>query len=137
MSNEDLVEICRLLGTPQYKFMSGKEDRSSEGSAPGPPAADLVELISPLAEAVADEARSAPAPWWCRPLCQHRSRCHGLALAKAEADPQNYYLLLFAKQSPFQANFLQLRPRPRVLDCFGGGCLENNHDRVLHHMEFD
>ena len=134
MSNEDFVEICRRLGTPQYKSMSGKEDRSSEGSAAGPPAADLVELIPPFAEAVADEARSAPAPWWCRPLCQHRSRCHGLALAKAEADPLNF---VFAKQSPFQASFLQLRPRPRVLDCFGGGCHENNHDHVLRHMEFD
>ena len=135
-SNSDLVEICKLLETPQFRYCSNKENDSAEARAPGPPSADLVELITPLAQAAADAARSPSAPWWCRPLCQHRSRCHGLALAKAEADPQHYYLMLFARQSPLQVNFLQLRPRPRVVDCSGDD-LERVGDCVLSHMEFD
>ena len=135
-SYSDLVEICKLLETPQFRYCSNKENDSAEARAPGPPSADLVELITPLAQAAADAARSPSAPWWCRPLCQHRSRCHGLALAKAEADPQHYYLMLFARQSPLQVNFLQLRPRPRVVDCSGDD-LERVGDCVLSHMEFD
>ena len=52
--------------------------------------------------------------WWCRALSLQRERLHEMALGLSDDGPM--YLFLSAKQDETTVLFLELRPKPRVLD---------------------
>jgi hypothetical protein len=51
----------------------------------------------------------------CRGIARIRDACRGIAIG-VEADGDEFWLFLFAKASPHETTFLQLRRRPLVLD---------------------
>ena len=118
LSAGDLQAVCGLLNTEEYKAMQFCELADGRGSALAPPLPQEAALFE---EKVNDmlEIPSAPHPWWCKYVCPHRSRFHGVALAKGQAlphgqaNPQQYWLLLFAKQQPYQRTFLRPLPMHR------------------------
>lgn len=136
LSEQDVQAICDMLNTELYQSME-LDESGTAGSAPAPPLPEQVKLFQQKASEMATPARSSPLPWWCRIVCPHRVHFHGVALAKGQADPPVYWLVLFAKQQPYQVTFLSLRPRPRILELSGEEEGLGQHDRSAEHVEFD
>jgi hypothetical protein len=124
----DLQSVCDLYQSPAYQSLRIESVADAFGEAPRPPSAAEQQVI----EEVEDESFVGPLvspPWWCRSICRVREAFTCAAIAGSE-DSDVYWLLLFAKKSPRETTWLQLRRRPLVLDLTedrGEGL-----DRVVH-----
>lgn len=96
----------------------GSQLEKRELVAPFAPSADEQIMIRDLAEPFAPVLPSLP--WLVPHMCRNRDRFQGVALTKGSPDAEVAWLFLFAHQRPFEAEFLELRRRPRVLTLGSG-----------------
>lgn len=82
-------------------------------SAPFAPSQEEQEMIAHAAQPFVTPLPELP--WLIPHICRHRDRCQGAALAQHSADAQIVHFFVLALKKPFEAHFLWLRRRPRVL----------------------
>jgi hypothetical protein len=112
-NDEELEEIAEAVhGGPRAK-RANTNDRYFE--APRAPPQDVQDRIETYAETLAPSGDvDYPLPWWALPFCRQRDlmREGGIGIGFDDAESPKVYMFLSAKQSPFAANFLELRRVP-------------------------
>lgn len=83
-------------------------------SAPHAPLPDVREAVEGVSESFGPSCGAERiVPWWCRLICQHRQSWAGFALGEeGEGAANNIFLFMSAKEAPYEAMFLELRPVP-------------------------
>jgi hypothetical protein len=126
----DQVEICMCADGKQQQFMDRINSLKDEGvfaaeleqrelSAPLAPSAEEQELLIEFAQPFVTPLPMLP--WFVPHICRQRDRFQGVVFSHDSPEAQVAYLFLYAHQRPFEAEFLVLRRRPRVLRLGQGG----------------
>ena len=110
-SQQDLEICCEMMESDHYRHLMLPPEHSPVRSAPEAPTVGQQHTIEDFA-ATLPRPEKVEVPWWCRPLCNNRDLFEDVALGVGCAHSDVVYLLLFAKQSPFSATFLQLTRVP-------------------------
>ena len=109
LSNEDLDQAAELFASDNIQALT--IDSLPSDQAPRAPASDFqqdIERLQPIPGPAVEQ------PWWLRMLCFNREAFGSVGLYPDERR-RFVYLLLFAKQQPYQATFLKLTRREVLL----------------------
>ena len=107
-------EACTSLDTKAVQEMRLGADMGIAATAPRPPDEEERNVYNEMI----DELPMAPVaqkPWVCRWVCPHRHLYTDVAIARGGAGAREFWLILYATQSPYGLTFLQLRKRRRDL----------------------
>lgn len=108
LNDAELAEVCEFYDSKQCQQMRLEKHIGAFGSPPEAPAPDEQRLILQAAEAASVSEPLPPKPWLCRTISQCRDHFWQSALS-TEEDSEVCYLFLFAKQSPIETCFMELR----------------------------
>ena len=130
------MEIGALLREPRFLSMRVAHTDECKMTAPDVPPDDEIDLLEAKVTQLHPQHPREPYPWWCAWVCPHRTLFRGQALGMldCECKVQVWWMVLFCKCQPFQANFLRLTPRVRTCNDVPG---QETPCRALHHLELD
>lgn len=114
LSDVNLMSVCDVFDSPECQKLHLESHLWHFGPGPLPPSPSEQEVVRSAEKATARPDDSVEPPWWCRCICRLRDVFRGVAVGAEENG--DFWLLLYAKKSPYQATFLQLRGRPVELD---------------------
>lgn len=115
LRDDELQRACDFFDSPVGTKLRLEPHLGAWGKAPEAPIAGEQRVIRGVATGEEGLGIAGHRRWWLSHVCRARELFFATALG-LEADGDEYWMLLFAKQAPFQATFLQLRRRPVVLD---------------------
>ena len=128
LTDQELTMACNYFDSSACKSLRVEEYLGAYGSAPKEPTTPERKCIDDIVDSL-DQGREKNT-WWSRMISRNRDDFHCTAIG-LEEDGELWWLVLFAKQQPFQTTFLQLRRRARVLD------LTSDARYTLNRREYD
>ena len=99
LSAEEKQDVCRRLATPHVQSLQVEQDKTIAESAPRPPSKEEQGTFDTIVARLARKPRQPP-PWWCSWVCPNRDMYVDVAVARGSEDAKEYWLMLFAKQTP-------------------------------------
>ena len=128
-----LDELCEKL---QHAGGLAFEFDEKELKSPGPLSQEEAAIFKHYMDELEYPPPVRAAPWWSRDLCYHREHMRGVAFRNTDSASPAFWLFMYGKASPYQLQFLELRPR----DVYSWP-MEGDSELVVHgahgHRQFD